>query len=229
MEVDEVARFPVVGEAPGWTPVWAMPNVTLLGETVETSNAALVTIIDARLGTIANRNPTLKTFLRAFRDEFGERVIPTIGMIREDAPESVRTVDAFGGFRDAVCVSAILVGQSVSLTSKRSKPVGILYSDAFDVYPWFPSAHFDKHVGAVTPMLHGFHEVSKLQPQFAPALGHRSLSTNHIDRPLLQALLARWENYFAAGNETVDNRRLFRSLEMARTASKSPGGTDANG
>ena len=49
-----------------------------------------------------------------------------------------------------------------------------------------------------------------------------------MDHPLLEAILARWRHCFA--NETINDRdlRLFRSLEMARAASKVPGGADAN-
>ena len=50
----------------------------------------------------------------------------------------------------------------------------------------------------------------------------------HIDRPLLQALVARWERCFTTGRESVEDRRLFRALEMARAASKTPGGVDAS-
>jgi hypothetical protein len=38
----------------------------------------------------------------------------------------------------------------------------------------------------------------------------------------------RWERCFATGKESVEDRRLFRALEMARAASKMPGGRDAS-
>jgi hypothetical protein len=51
---------------------------------------------------------------------------------------------------------------------------------------------------------------------------------SQIDRPLLEASVARWERCFANGNESTEDRRLFRALEMARAASKTPGGADAS-
>ncbi len=209
---------------PGWTPVWAMPNVTL-DEPIEASHAALVPCSDERLREIARRHSALGTFLSAFRDEFGTQIEPTMAMLREDVPASVKTVPAFGGFRDAVCVSAIVRGQGLTLTWKRAQ--GILHSDAFDFYPWSLSSQFSEHIVAVTPALHGTHDVGQLQAQSAPALGTRSLSSIHIDHPLLKALLARWERCFVSGSEAIEDRRLFRSLEMARAASKMPGGVDA--
>ena len=53
------------------------------------------------------------------------------------------------------------------------------------------------------------------------------MTLGDLDDVLLRALLAHWEDYFATGNDTIKNRRLFRALEMARAASRMPGGTDA--
>jgi hypothetical protein len=209
----------MIGEAPSWTPVWAMPNVTL-DEAIEASHAALVPCSDRRLCAIADRRPALKTFLGAFRDEFGTPVLPTVAMLRGDAPDSVRTDTALGGFRDAVCVSAIVAGWSM-----KSATRAIIHSDAFDVYPWFPGLH--GHLGTVTPAMIGIHNVEELQGQSAPALGRRSLSTTDMDGPLLDALIVWWQCCFVDGDYCDKNLRLFRSLEMARAASKMPGGSDA--
>ena len=83
-----------------------------------------------------------------------------------------------------------------------------------------------KTIAALTPALKGLHIVDELRPQSAPALGNRHLS--QLDQPLLDALVARWERCFATGKESVEDRRLFRALEMARAASKMPGGRDAS-
>jgi hypothetical protein len=209
--------------ASDWIPVWAMPNVTL-DDPVETSHAALATLHDERLRAIAKRRTTIDAFLRSFRNEFGVQISPTVAMLREGAPESVRTVGAFGCLRDAVCVSAIVAGHARTLTWKR--PHGIVYSDSFDVYPWFPHPQYDGHIVATTPALAGLHSAAKLQPQSGPALAERSLTSSNLDEVLLRAVLERWENCFATSNDTTENRRLFRALEMARAASRMPGGTD---
>jgi hypothetical protein len=197
-----------------WTPVWAMPNVTL-EESIEASHAALVNRHDERLRSIARRCPALETFLNAFRDEFGTQIWPTIAMVREGVSPRVRTVTALSGFRDAVCVSAIVAGH------------GIIHSDAFDVYPWFPDPRHEGRISAFTPAMIGTHYVEQLRPQPAPALGRRSLSPSHMDQPLLGAILARWKRCFVDGEDSMEDRRLFRALEMARAASKMPGGSDA--
>jgi hypothetical protein len=147
-------------------------------------------------------------------------------LVRDRAPPCVFTVAAVSGFRDAVCMSAIVAGQAQTL--KQGSPRGIIHSDAFDIYPWFLTRQMDGGISVRTPALGGTHTVDDLRPRSAPALGARDLSRTHIDEPLLMALVARWERCFATGEASVEDRRLFRSLDMARVASKTPGGIDAS-
>jgi len=146
-------------------------------------------------------------------------------MISQDAPKSVRTVAAVGSFRDAICISAIVSAHARTLSWKRS--VGILFADAFDVYPWFPRPDDEKRLSAFTPAVAAIPEVKQLRAQPSPALGRRELSIVDCDRVLLNGILTHWENHCVNHTETVEDRRLFRSLEMARAASKMPGGSDA--
>jgi hypothetical protein len=208
-----------------WTPVWALPNVTL-DDPIETSCAVFVSCRDERLLSLCRRHPALETFRRAFRDEFEKHICPTILMLREEVPASVKTATALAGFRDAICVSAVVRGRTLTLTFKR--PQGITHSEAFDFYPWSLSSPMDGRIIAWTPALRGLHVIDELRPRTTAALGERSLSFRQIDQPLLQALLARWERHFAEGNEIVGDRRLFRALDMARAASRIPGGVEAS-
>ena len=204
----------------GWMPVWALPNVTI-DEPIEASRVALVPCTDGRLRAAAHDSPSLTTFLNAFTDEFGKKIWPTVGMVRANA-EKVKNVEAVGAFRDAVCISAIVAGHAHTMNAGR--PLGILHSDAFDVYPWFLT-QMSGHIGAFTPAVQALHSVGELRPQSAPALGNRWLTSSQIDVPLLRALLERWEACFGDDTMTAPDRRLFRSLEMARAASKTPGGS----
>jgi hypothetical protein len=211
-----------------WKAVCVLPNVTL-DTPIEASHAALVPCHDERFREITGQRPALQSFVGAFCNEFGNRISPTIGLAREDTPRSIANTIVFGGFRDAVCVSAIVAGQGLAL--KWGNPDrGILHSDAFDIYPWSLSSELgEKYVTVVTPALRRVEAAETLRrPQSAPALGNRSLSLIHIDRPLLQALVERWERCFTTGRERVEDRRLFRALEMARAASRTPGGADAS-
>lgn len=210
-DFDERESAPTAAlSTPGWTPEWALPNITLDRPIEAASYAALVPTTDERLRAIAVRRPAFKKFLSAFRDEFRNRVRPTIVMYREDAPPMVKTDVALGGFLDAVCISAIVAGHCNS-----SIIDGIVHSDAFDIYPWFPNPRLEGHLGVVTPAMIGVHSVDLLRPQPAPALGRRSLSRSAMDQPLLEAILARWRHCFADGNVNDQDLRLFRSLVVS--------------
>ena len=146
-----------------WKAVSLLPNLTLEAP-IEASHAALVPCHDERLREIADQRPELQSFVGAFCNEFGNQIWPTIGLVREDVPRTISNTIVFGGFRDAVCVSAVVAGQG--LTLKWGQPRGILHSDAFDIYPWFPCPEpgSEKYITVVTPALCGLEEVGRLRP-----------------------------------------------------------------
>lgn len=207
-----------------WTPVWAMPNLSL-SDSIETTFVAMVGCGDARLREVGTRHPILIQFLNRFRDEFGSRVWPTMLMFRDDASTSIRTKEALGAFRDVASISAITLSHSRVL--KWGRPAGIHFSDAFDIYPWHLGNDWGEHLYAFTPAITGVHEVAQLRGQSAPALGERKLTEGDLDDPLLTALLGRWHDCYGSGNQTAEHRRLFRALDMARAASRMPGGADS--
>lgn len=201
-----------------------MPNLTI-EEPIEVSQVAIVPLTDERLRLVLCNNPSLATFLGAFRNEFGVRISPAVGMIRSEA-DRIRSVAAFSGFRDAICVSAVVASRALCL--KSGSPQGTPFSDPFDVYPWFLHGGKPAYISALTPATRALHLVGELRPQSAPAIGNRFLAKRHLDAPLLHALTERWEVLFGRGEDSEADRRLFRSLEMARAASKIPGGADAS-
>jgi len=207
-----------------WTPVWAMPNVSL-AEPVDAPFVSMAPCCDRRLREVADRHPILTQFLSRFHNEFGSRVWPTVLMFRDDAPQSIRTKEALGAFRDTVSISAIASSHSRVLTWRRA--AGIQFSDAFDIYPWHLGNDWSENLYAFTPAITGMHRVAKLRAQSAPALGTRILGGSDIDDPLLAELLRRWHDCYGVGNESVEHRRLFRALDMARSASRMPGGADS--
>jgi hypothetical protein len=141
---------------------------------IEASHVVFVPPNDERLRPLAKNKSALTVFLSASRNEFGSRIFPTIVMVREDADKRVKTVVACRAFRDAVCVSAIVKGHALTIMSKG--PRGILYSDTFDVYPWFLKPELVGDLVALTPGLTGSHHVDDFRPQTAPAIPNRFYS-----------------------------------------------------
>lgn len=214
-----------VDEQADWMPIWALPNV-MIDKSIVRDQVGIMHCRDERVRAEAERYPDLKKFLSAFKDEFSHKVWPSIMMISPDADASIRTVAALGGFRDAICLSAIVNSHAKTLKWKR--PVGVRFSDSFDVYPWTLGKDRKQRVYAITPGIMGTHDLLQLKAKPAPALPNRHLREDDLDRPLLDRLLDRWADYKISGNDTAENRKLFRALDMARSASRMPGGSDAS-
>lgn len=100
--------------APHWKAVSVLPNVTL-DAPIEASHAALVPYHDDRFREIAGQRPELQSFVGAFCNEFGNQIWPTIGLAREEVARTISNTVVFGGFRDAVCVSAVVAARGLTL------------------------------------------------------------------------------------------------------------------
>lgn len=207
-----------------WTPVWLLPNLDV-EQAIETEHAMLAGRSDERVLGEADRQPAFGTILGMFHDEFGVPVDPSVIMLKTGAPKSVFTVAAVASLRDIACICAVPAAHARVIRARRSG--GIQFSDAFDPYPWMLSGGSDGYVQAMTPAVHGVHQLQKLRPQTPPATGERSLRRRDLDDALLPTLLDRWEAFYARCDDDVRHRRLFRALDMARAAARMPGGSDA--
>src|SRR6266852_5090029 len=87
----------------------------------------------------------------------------------------------------------------------------------------------NKVEGLVTqsPSLLGYHEVRRLRGQTMPALATHQLDRRDVDILLIAGLLKRWERCFANDSPSIEDERLFRSLNMANAAAMLPAGADA--
>lgn len=211
---------------PAWVPFWAFPNLSV-DEAINGTFVALVPIGDERVRQAVERRVGLLPFLEAFRDEFGNHIDPSLMMFREDAPERVRCVPALASFRDAVCMSTLPLSHARSL--KWGRPMGVQFSDAFQPYPWVLRDHnpSDEHIVAWTSAVRGLHNVNGMRAQVTPGIGETSLLLRDLDESLFAALLVRWDAFYGGADQSADDARLFRALDMARAASAMPGGSDA--
>jgi hypothetical protein len=103
--------------------------------------------------------------------------------------------------------------------------MGAMYSDAFAVYPWMVD---NRGEGLITrtPTMFGVHEVKRLRGQTIPALSPHTLNKRDVDLLLMAELLKRWERCFATETPSVEDERLFRSLNMANSAAMLSAGAD---
>jgi hypothetical protein len=202
--------------------MFALPNVSAR-EPIEGSLIALTSLPDGRLTELAKKHASFKQYLNRFTTEFGNKITPAIILLREDAPNTSRTVDAIAAFRDCIAMSCVPISWARAIRYHNN--FGILYSNSLAVYPWMVDKNFEHLVTHTMSML-GLHDVNKLHAQSSPAMSHRDLSHGLLDRTLLDALLHRWTQCFCNTPDAKDVA-LFRSLNMANAAAMMPAGADA--
>lgn len=211
-----------------WIAIWPVPNLNL-SRSIFRGAAGLLRMDDSRLKLLPGQKDPLQQLLGRFTDEFGSRIRPGVMAFRDGAPGKVVKIEAMSAFRDAICTAALT--RSHGLFLRRGQNLENYYSDAFDFYPWHLAKDWadGKHVRihADTPGLLGIHRLEHLKPQGSPAVSRRDFDVSDCDQPLLNALFDAWELRFAAGVDEARELRLFRSLDMARSALRMPGGADA--
>lgn len=211
-------------ETPLWWPMFSLPNVQVKFP-IEIDGFALVPADDFRIKAITKKQPRLGSFLKRFKTEFGDPVEPSTIIWRTNQPDSYRTISAISGFRDLVSMSVIPM--SWAKTHRFGHVRGPMYSDTFAVYPWMVDNQGEGLI-TQTPSLLAYHEVKRLRGQTMAALSFHQLDRRDVDMLLLNELLKRWERCFATNSPTVEDERLFRSLNMANAAAKLPAGADTN-
>ena len=123
-----------------WIPLFTLPNL-LVKEPVEVEFLALTAPDDSRCLIIGKANPNFRKFLGSFTDAFRRKVIPSVLLMREDAPSWVRSMEAIGGFRDAISIAAIVHNRTNAIIHGNAKTNQ--YSSFFEFYAWVFSKDFN--------------------------------------------------------------------------------------
>jgi hypothetical protein len=210
-------------DIPLWWPMFALPNVHVTFP-IEVDGFAMVPPDDFRINAIAKKQPRFGSFLKKFKTEFGVPVKPSTIIWRKDKPDTYRSISAISGFRDLVSMSVIPLSWAKSHRFGHGQ--GPMYSDAFAVYPWMVDNRGEGLITRTQTMI-GYHEVKRLHAQSMPALSPHTLDKRDVDLLLMTELLKRWESCFATETPSVEDERLFRSLNMANSAAMLPAGADA--
>ncbi len=198
--------------------MFALPNVDV-EEPIEVDGMALVSLRDDRIHQLIEKYTKLAEYVGKFESEFGNRILPSIIIWREDAHKLYSSIEAINGFRDAICLSVVPYGWAQTLCFDR--PSDILYGSWFSVYPWMTDKNYE-YVVMHSMAQHALHLVEEIKPQSMPGVTPRPLKPNMIDRTLLDALLKRWQIRYQTENASWNDTALFRSLNMANVASLLP-------
>jgi hypothetical protein len=162
-------------------------------------------------------------FLLAFKDAFRRPVVPSVLLVKTGAPAWVMSMDAIGGFRDAISISTATYNRTLVLIHHHPKPHQ--YSTFFDFYAW----SFGKDFSVLTtnnPALWGMEQFEDFAGQSTPGLSVSKWDRLEYDEPLLDVLLAEWPRRFATTPPSWRSLALFRSLNMANAAAQIPAVVD---
>jgi hypothetical protein len=201
-----------------WIPLFVLPNL-LVKEPVEVEFVALVAPNDPRCVKIGKANPNFTKFLRSFTDAFKRKVIPSALIVRVDAPPWIMSMEAIGGFRDAISISAVVHNRTNTILYGHAK--SHQYSSFFDFYAWVFSKDFNL-LTTNNPALLGMDEFKDFRGQSTAGLPASQWEGLDYDETLLKALFGEWPRRFSAPVPAWRSVALFRSLNMAHAAAQVP-------
>jgi hypothetical protein len=204
-----------------WLWIYAVHNLTLK-EPLDTEYLALVPHSDPRLQPIVATSPVARCLIENFTNQQGRHRNPSVLILREDAPESVRNIDAIVSFRNLIAVPCVIFGWQQSMGALNVW--GTLYSDYFDFYPTTISKD-GKYASTVSSALNAFGEPGNIHGQTSPELPSTEMWGAQYDEDLVGVLAEVWkELYVGTKRFKREANTLFRSLQVAYGAAAMPRG-----
>ena len=196
-----------------------LPNLCI-EKPIETKFVGLLPDTDPRVVEIARRDPAVSALMNGFSDRSGEKCRVSAMVIHDDAPDSVKNINALVSFRNIIAISCVLYGWQHTIGSLNTH--GTLYSDYFDFYPFAPTRD-GKDILHMGHALNSFDSPDGFQGQSYP-----DISTTHsLWRPepnkiVLEFLNKAWIDRFERGRKNWRTNKLFRSLAIAYHACSIP-------
>jgi hypothetical protein len=207
--------------ASDWSPAAVLPNLTAKAA-IEGEIIALAPCDDPRVLAFSEAHPKFGLFISRFTDAFGASLCPVVLIVRDDAIPRPIDVNLIASFRDLVAMCTVPYGRSLASIHPNGSN-RLCYADAFWPYPWMLGRDNEGLVVS-TPAVSGVHLVERFHGQSSPEL-HRNRLTD-VDKPLFDALLARWRTFYFGNRQAWLDRALFRSLNMAAYAAQLPAGVN---
>lgn len=202
-----------------WLPMVVLPNIHVRCR-VEANWAAIVGQQDARVKDIRRDDPVFDVFLERFTDAFGVKHRPSVVLMQPEAPSTYRIGRAIASLRDLLAMSVIPYKRAQVLKAQHpGSGISSLFSDAFDFYPWMVDKN-KEYLVLSNPALLALHKVETFAGQLTPGISASVL--DETDEPLLECLIKRWERRYATHTPEWSDTALFRSLNMANQAARTP-------
>ena len=193
-----------------WHIVFALPNLKI-DKAYENDLLAIAPPNDPRVKAIAKNHPDVTKFINNFYDSFGRKTRPSLMLIKSDAPDTIKTIEAVFGFRDALAICSVITGWSHILRVPHAK--NVLYSSYFDFYP-ITLADDHQNLVLKSDAILGLDDINKFRGCVDPKLPGGSVHCEP-DECLFQLILKYWNQRFVKNRKVWKSRVLFRSLNIA--------------
>lgn len=202
-----------------WIFVSIFPNLHLK-EPIESKYALIVKENDERLKLLQNENESVASLTKSFVDTRLKEINPAFLLIHTRLKTNREHHNAIISFRNIVALSIILEGWLSMILSENGSVFTTLYSDYYDLFPL--EGYSNKHFSIQTPSVSSIisNSITKYQQNYSlPDTRHFYFTK---DDDLFLSLVKIWEDHFIRRNKSHLYNSLFRSLQMAFSASKMP-------
>lgn len=175
---------------------------------------------DPRVQQIVATSQLRRCLVENFTDQLGSQRHPSVLVVREDAPETVRDIDAVVSFRNLFAISCVIFGQQQSIRGPNVR--GTLYSDYFDFYPIMITPD-GTGVWTMSPALNDFDYPKEIHGKTSPSLPRTECLGVEPDEMLVNRLIEAWSDlYIGTRRFEREATVLFRSLQVAYHAAAMP-------
>jgi hypothetical protein len=196
-----------------------LPNLCI-EKPIETKFVGLLPHTDHRVIEIAKRDPAVLALVNGFSDRRGEKCNVSVMVIHDEAPDSVKNINALVSFRNIFAISCVLHAWQHTVGSLNA--YGTLYSDYFDFYPFGPTRDGKDllHMGSA---LNSFDSPDGFRGQTYPDISITDSSLSPRPNEIIFKFLSKaWIERFEKGRKNWRSNKLFRSLAIAYHACSVP-------
>jgi len=173
---------------------------------------------DDRLMSIRNKYSPIDELLDSFIDTRLNKIQPSVILLHKKLYRSRKRHEAVIAFRNLIALTIILGNWIPVIGHKNAMSFSIYFSEYFDLFPL--SGYNSKLLFLSTPALSSTMSSTKNKFQSSYYLPSLNMIYSYVDEEIYSVLFKIWENYYVKRQETHFYSSLFRSFEIAFSASK---------
>src|ERR1035437_8848579 len=203
-----------------WIFISVFPNL-LLNVKFETSHSIIGPYDDERVKASREKFKPIDQLLDSFIDTHLNKYKPAVLLIDKKIYSNKKDRhEAIVAFRNIIALNVILQGWVPLVHDKQFGANAMVYSDYYDLFPL--DGYGEKLYSVKSPALNSIVSNAKIKYQSNYLLPDSDSFYPFINNYLFDPLITLWENYYINKNREHPFSNIFRSLQLAFSASKMP-------